>query len=78
VDNQAIQTLVPVMPEKSLDTVPLRVEVTAEFKARLKGYSARMGVPMGEVLEKLADEPLKELETEVLEKSRSKKTKTAT
>jgi hypothetical protein len=72
VDNQAIQTVLTAMPEKSLDTVALRVEVTAEFKARLKGYSARMGVSMGEVLERIADEPLKELETELLEKTKQK------
>ena len=58
------------MPEKS--SVPLRVEVTPEFKARLRGYSARMGLPMGEVLEKIADEPLQKLEREILEKPKER------
>lgn len=59
------------MPEKPIDTVPLRVEVTPEFKARLKGYSGRMGISMGELLELLTDEPLRQRELEVLEKTRA-------
>lgn len=70
--NQAIQTAVTPMPEESKDTVPLRVEVSTEFKARLKGYSARMGISMGEVLERIADEPLKNLEEEILKQSKKR------
>lgn len=71
-DNQAIQTALTVMPEKTPDTVALRVEVSSEFKARLKGYSARMGVSMGEVLEKIANDPLRDLEQEILEQSKKR------
>lgn len=59
------------MPEKTVDTVALRVEVTPDFKARLKGYSARMGMSMGELLELLADEPLRRREVEALEKTKA-------
>ena len=59
------------MPEKTVDTVPLRIEVTPEFKARLRGYSARIGIPMGQLLEALADEPLRQRELEALEKTKA-------
>jgi hypothetical protein len=63
--------MLPSMPEKTVDTVVLRVEVTPEFKARLKGYSARMGISMGELLELLTDEPLRQRELETLERTRA-------
>jgi len=65
------------MPEQSPDTTRLSVEVTSEFKNRLKSHSARIGVSMGEVLEAIADEPLRQLELETLEKAKaaSKKAK---
>lgn len=52
------------------DTVMLRVEVSETLRNRLKAQSARMGVTMGELVEKLADEPvtLRELELEALKK----------
>ena len=61
------------MPKRP-DDVFLRVDVSPDFKARLKGYSARMGLTMGELLESLADEPLKQLEEELLAKTNTKKT----
>lgn len=64
-----------IMSEQSPDTVRLSVEVTSEFKNRLKSHSARIGVSMGEVLESIADEPLRQLEIEVLEKASKKKPK---
>ena len=76
-ENQTVHTSLSTMSEESLDTVPLRVVVTTEFRNRLKSHSARIGVSMGEVLEAIADEPLRQLELETLEKAKaaSKKAK---
>jgi antitoxin component of RelBE/YafQ-DinJ toxin-antitoxin module len=58
------------MAAKDKDTVMLRVEVSEAVRNRLKAQSARMGMTMGELVEKLVDEPitLKELELEALKK----------
>jgi hypothetical protein len=58
------------MAAKDKDTVMLRVEVSEALRSRLKAQSARMGITMGELVEKLVEEPitLKELELEALKK----------
>ncbi len=56
------------MAGKDKDTVMLRVEVSEALRNRLKAQSARMTITMGELVEKLVDEPitLRELEVEAL------------
>lgn len=56
------------MAGKNRDTVMLRVEVSEALRNRLKAQSARMKITMGELVEKLVDEPitLRELEVEAL------------
>ncbi len=63
-----------VMAAKDKDTVMLRVEVSEALRNRLKAQSARMGITMGELVERLVDEPiaLKELELEALKKLEQK------
>lgn len=58
------------MAAKDKDTVMLRVEVSKALRNRLKAQSARMGMTMGELVERLVDEPitLKELELEAFKK----------
>ncbi len=58
------------MPGKDANTVMLRVEVPETLRNRLKAQSARMQITMGELVEKLIDEPitLRELELETLKK----------
>jgi hypothetical protein len=58
------------MTGKDKDKVMLRVEVSVALRNRLKAQSARMGITMGEMVERLVDEPitLKELELEALKK----------
>lgn len=62
--------LMLLMAAKDKDTVMLRVEVPKALRNRLKAQSARMGMTMGELVERLVDEPttLKELEVEALKK----------
>lgn len=50
----------------SEESVPLRLLVSEAFKNRLKGQAARMGLTMGQLIEQLADEALRELELEAL------------
>jgi hypothetical protein len=54
------------MAGKDKKTVMLRVEVPETLRDRLKVQSARMKINMGELVEKLIEEPitLKELERE--------------
>jgi hypothetical protein len=61
------------MTEIEEKTVMLRVEVPESFRNRLKAQSARMGITMGELVRKLADEPiaLKDLERESLDQIES-------
>ena len=56
------------MAAKDKDTVMLRVEVSEALRNRLKAQSARMQITMGELVEKLVDEPitLRELEVKAL------------
>jgi hypothetical protein len=56
------------MPGKDKKTVMLRVEVPDTLRNRLKAQSAQMEITMGELVEKLIDEPitLRELELETL------------
>lgn len=56
------------MAGKDKETVMLRVEVSEALRNRLKAQSARMQITMGELVEKLVDEPitLRELEVEAL------------
>lgn len=58
------------MPGKDKDTVMLRVEVSSALRNRLKAQSARMGITMGELVERLVDEQttLKQLELEAFKK----------
>ncbi|MFB2982329.1 hypothetical protein [Microseira sp. BLCC-F43] len=58
------------MPGKDTNTVMLRVEVPETLRNRLKAQSARMQITMGELVEKLIDEPitLRELEIETLKR----------
>jgi hypothetical protein len=62
------------MAAKDKDKVMLRVEVSEALRNRLKAQSARMGITMGELVERLVDEPitLKELELEALKKLEQK------
>jgi hypothetical protein len=66
--------LMLLMAAKDKDTVMLRVEVSETLRNRLKAQSARMGMTMGELVERLVDEPitLKELELEALKKLEQK------
>ena len=63
------------MAGKDKDTVMLRVEVSEALRNRLKAQSARMGITMGELVERLVDESitLKELELEALKKLEQEK-----
>ena len=56
------------MAGKDKNTVMLRVEVSETLRNRLKAQSARMKITMGELVEKLVDEPttLRELELAAL------------
>lgn len=45
----------------------LRVEVSEVFRTRLKSQAVRVGKTMGELIEQLAEEPLRKLELEALE-----------
>jgi Flp pilus assembly secretin CpaC len=67
-------SLMLLMAAKDKDTVMLRVEVSEVLRNRLKAQSARMGMTMGELVERLVDEPitLKELELEALKKLEEK------
>ena len=62
------------MAAKDKDTVMLRVEVSEAVRNRLKAQSARLGITMGELVERLVDKPitLKELELEALKKLEQK------
>ena len=64
-----------IMPEKSEDTVVLRVEVAPSFRARLKAAAARAEKTMGEFLETIAEDPLREFEVQVLESTKPEKVK---
>ena len=70
-----LSSLMLLMAAKDKDTVMLRVEVSEALRNRLKAQSARMGMTMGELVERLVDEPitLKELELEALKKLEQKK-----
>ena len=67
-------SLMLLMAAKDKDKVMLRVEVAEALRNRLKAQSARMGITMGELVERLVDEPitLKELELEALKKLEQK------
>ncbi len=56
------------MAERDKKLVMLRVEVSETLRSRLRAQSVRMNITMGELVEKLADEPitLKQLERESL------------
>jgi hypothetical protein len=56
------------MAERDKKLVMLRVEVPETLRSRLRAQSVRMNITMGELVEKLADEPitLKQLERESL------------
>lgn len=56
------------MAEKDKKTVMLRVEVPEALRSRLKAQAARMEITMGDLVEKLVDEPitLKDMEREAL------------
>lgn len=56
------------MVERDKKLVMLRVEVPETLRSRLRAQSVRMNITMGELVEKLADEPitLKQLERESL------------
>ncbi len=56
------------MAERDKKVVMLRVEVPETLRSRLRAQSVRMNITMGELVEKLADEPitLKQLERESL------------
>lgn len=47
---------------KEVDIVQLRVDVPTAFRSRLKALSARMGITMGELVVKLSENQLRELE----------------
>jgi hypothetical protein len=63
-----------VMSEKAEDSVVLRVEVSEDFRTRLKTQAVRRGVTMGEILEMHMDNTLRQLEAETLEKVKANKT----
>ena len=67
-------SLMILMAAKDKDTVMLRVEVSEALRNRLKAQSARMGMTMGELVERLVDESitLKELELQALKKLEQK------
>ncbi len=44
------------------DKVPLRITISEDFRDRLKGYAARTGSTVGDVLETLASEALRDIE----------------
>lgn len=54
--------------DKDINQVQLRVDVPESFRARLKAQSARMGITMGELVVKLAEEgvTLRQLEEDAL------------
>lgn len=66
-DNEDTTLVFASMPEETSKTVPLRLLVSDEFKSRLKAQAGRMGWTMGEVVESIANEPLKQLELESIQ-----------
>lgn len=55
--------LVVVTMSGKLESVVLRVEVPEQFRTRLKTQAVRMGVTMGEMIQKFMEEPLEQLES---------------
>jgi hypothetical protein len=72
-DNHVVVSVPSIMPEQTVKRVPLRVEVSEDFKSRLKAQAGRSGATMGEILELLADEGLRGMELEALEKAKKGK-----
>lgn len=58
------------MAKDAAKTVMLRVEIPENLRTRLKTQAVRKGVTMGELLEQIADEPLRRLELEALENAK--------
>lgn len=58
------------MPKEAAKTVMLRVEIPENLRTRLKTQAVRRGVTMGELLEQITDEPLRQLELEALEEAK--------
>jgi hypothetical protein len=56
-----------------MSNVPLRITVSEDFRDRLKGYAARTGKTVGEVLETLASEPLRSLELQLIKQKETVK-----
>lgn len=54
------------MANKADDTVSLRVDVSRDFRARLRAAAARADKNMGDFLEMIAAEPLREFELKLL------------
>lgn len=65
-DNQSIASVVVVMAVKSGNTVVLRVEVPEQFRTRLKTQAVRLGLTMGELIQRTMDTHLEQLEMEAL------------
>jgi hypothetical protein len=53
-------------------TVVLRVEVSEDFRTRLKSQAVRSGLTMGQMIETFMNERLTELEIEAVQKTKSK------
>lgn len=58
------------MPKAAKTVVMLRVEIPENLRTRLKTQAVRRGVTMGELLEQITDEPLRQLELEALEEAK--------
>jgi IS4 transposase len=57
--------------QKGTKIVQLRVEIAEYQRLRLKTQAVRKGLTMGELLERLLDEPLRQLELEALEEAKT-------
>jgi hypothetical protein len=53
------------------DKVPLRITISEDFRDRLKGYAARTGSTVGDVLETLASEALRDIELQLIKEQTS-------
>lgn len=58
------------MAKDAAKTVMLRVEIPENLRTRLKTQAVRKGITMGELLQEIADEPLRQLELEALENAK--------
>ena len=63
----AVVATVETMAKDTVKIAKLRVDIPDSLRTRLKTQAVRRGVTMGDLLQDLLDQPLRELELEALE-----------